>query len=103
MENKTQVLILLENCLNATPFLAVQFNQSFNKYKGKHFVYVLENNGEPIYIGHTKNVYTRLVDHKMTYNFTNFWLFEYDKKIILEKERAWIKLFQPTFNIRSKK
>ena len=94
---------LLKDCLSATPFLYEQFNQSFNKYKGKHFVYVLENDMEIIYIGHTKNIYTRIVDHRMTYNFTNFWLFEYDEKLVLQKEREWIKSFQPAFNIRSKK
>ena len=101
--SKHFVLELLDECIIEESYYYDQFNCHFQKYKGRNFVYVLENGEQIIYIGHTKNLYTRIIDHKMNYNFTKFYIFEYDKYILLEKERAFIYLFQPEFNTRSKK
>lgn len=84
-------------------FKKEDFNQSFNSLKGKHFVYSLEKNDYQIYIGHSKNIYSRIVQHRMSFDFDNFYLIEYDHYNVLWAEREWIKLMQPKYNIRSKK
>jgi hypothetical protein len=78
------------------------FNIKFMEYQGIHFVYCLTLCDDAIYVGHTKSVYSRIISHKMKYNFDSFHLVQYDKKDVLYAEREWIKLLQPTFNIRSK-
>jgi hypothetical protein len=39
---------------------------------GKYKVYLLYNNDEPIYIGMTSNIYSRIVCHKCTRKFTHY-------------------------------
>ena len=79
------------------------FNYSFTKLKAIHYVYILEKDNSQIYIGHSKNIYSRIVQHKMSFDFDTFYLIEYDHYNVLNVEREWIKLLQPKYNIRSRK
>lgn len=99
---KLQANKLLSYSLWRKTYKIEDFNIKFMEYQGIHFVYCLTLSDNAIYIGHTKSVYSRIISHKMTYSFDVFHLIQYDKEDVLYAERQWIKLLQPTYNIRSK-
>jgi hypothetical protein len=99
---KLQANELLSYSLWRKTYKIEDFNIKFMEYQGIHFVYCLTLNDNPIYIGHTKSVYSRIISHKMSYSFDVFYLIQYNKDDVLYAERQWIKLLQPTYNIRSK-
>jgi hypothetical protein len=100
-KEKANELIYYSHCF--WTFNKEDFNQKFNRLKGLHFVYILELNNNTIYVGHSKNIYSRIISHRMKYKFDKFFLIEYDDYNVLNCEREWIKLLQPLYNIRSKK
>jgi hypothetical protein len=79
------------------------FNIRWSECKGRFYVYFLMYEDKIIYIGHTRNLYQRIVCHKQCFEFDRFALIEYNTyDESLSEERSWIKYHQPIFNIKSK-
>jgi len=79
------------------------FNIRWSECKGRFYVYFIMYEDKIIYIGHTRNLYQRIVCHKQCFEFDRFALIEYNTyDESLSEERSWIKYHQPIFNIKSK-
>jgi hypothetical protein len=79
------------------------FNVTWNQYKGRFFVYFLMHKGLIIYIGHSQNLYERIVCHKQRFEFDRFALIEYSTyNESLIEERFWINYHKPIYNVKSK-
>ena len=66
---------------------------------GRFFNYILEQNGEIIYIGYSASVFIRLNDHKQLKSFDKITLLEFEDKVTAkEYEKSLIKFFKPVSN-----
>lgn len=98
----TEKILQSSNCLTNALLCAVievsEANCRLMQVGGRNFIYLLCNNDKVIYVGRTKNLYTRLIWHKMYKSFTDIILIEYSINDISNAEKQIIKLLKPTLN-----
>jgi len=71
-----------------------------SRVRGRYFVYVLEKDERPIYIGMTSNLMTRLYYHKYRKQFDAIRVLEYEEyNICYEAEKRLIRHYKPRMNI----
>lgn len=104
MENKMTLSQLVDVLSKKSYHRLSDFKNQWGKYKGLFFVYFIINNDEKtIYIGHTKDLYNRIVCHQQRFKFYRFGLIQYNTyQEMLTEEKLWIKYYKPDFNIKSK-
>lgn len=73
-------------------------NVQLMQVAGRNFIYLLCDKDEVIYAGRTKNLYARLLFHKMYKKFTDIILLEYSANDISDAEKQIVKLLKPTLN-----
>jgi|TARA_A100001011_G_C13930921_1_gene683136 predicted GIY-YIG superfamily endonuclease len=88
--------------INERKKVAFKIYQISKPLPKKHYVYVLINNNRIVYIGYTNNIFGRLDAHLKSEKKFNYYSiinkFETKEKA-LEKEKYYIKLFRPIYNI----
>jgi hypothetical protein len=92
----------LDESINAALINSRHVSTVMMALKGRLFVYVLCNGNNVIYVGCSRNIYTRLVAHKSAKRFDHVLLIEFKGLNAWEKELELIKLLQPEMNLYSK-
>ncbi len=73
-------------------------NVQLMQVAGRNFIYLLCDKGEVIYAGRTRNLYARMLFHKMYKEFTDIILLEYSADEIPAVEKQIVKLLKPKLN-----
>jgi len=77
--------------------------KKLERVRNRHFVYLLLNKRDVVYVGMTSNLYGRLVWHKYRKQFNSVYLIEYQTIYKCSNaEKSIIKYYSPELNIRSK-
>jgi hypothetical protein len=92
MEEKKMKNFILENKIEYTKRISSAF---------EYYLYFLINNNKIVYVGQSRNLYERFIEHKRDKNFTHYFYFilNNDKRLRL-KEKIYIKKFKPIYNKR---
>lgn len=88
----------LTNTLLCAVIGVSEVNVQIMQVAGRNFIYLLCDKDEVIYTGRTRNLYARLLFHKMYKKFTDVILLEYSADDIPEAEKQIVKLLKPTLN-----
>jgi hypothetical protein len=105
MENfltQTEKILQSSGCLTNTLLCAVinidETDVRLMKVSGRSFIYLLCDKSEVVYAGRTRNLYARMLCHKMYKKFTDIILLEYSSNEISKVEKQIIKLLKPKLN-----
>jgi negative regulator of genetic competence, sporulation and motility len=78
-----------------------EISSPLNKARGRYFVYILLKNEVVVYVGRTKNLLSRLQNHKYIKDFDRVFLMEYpDKDQLYKYEKVCISYYMPEYNRR---
>lgn len=85
-------------------FCMEDFGFNFSRFKGRHFVYFLQNDSNTCYVGVTSNLFARICSHKGSKVFSEVLILEYDSKALaLKMELLFINIYKPILNWQMKK
>ena len=88
----------LTNTLLCAVIEISEANVKLMQVAGRNFIYLLCDKDEVVYAGRTRNLYARMIFHKMYKKFTDVILLEYSTDDISDAEKKIVKLLKPTLN-----
>lgn len=97
--DKLNAINVLEKSLTSCVIDRSDINVRLLQLHRRSFVYILCDKSEIIYIGRTRDLYTRLTTHKMYRFFDEIILIEFNTEDVNKYEKILIKLFSPTYNV----